>query len=77
MSNEMTPEEIAIAEDFEFGWSEDRLDRAEMTWGPGLLHVLSPDLASKIRQRAEQDGTSDLEVIRLALTQYLAESDVA
>ncbi|MCP1388526.1 hypothetical protein M5J20_10100 [Corynebacterium sp. TA-R-1] len=73
----MTPEEIAIAEDFESGWSEERLDHAEVSWGPGLLQVLSPDLANKIRERAEQDGTSDLEVIRLALTQYLAEGDVA
>lgn len=33
MNENMTPEELAVAEDFEAGWSKDRLDSAEFNWG--------------------------------------------
>ena len=37
-----TNEDIAdaeVAEDFERGWSEERLDAAEFHWGPGKTEV--------------------------------------
>ena len=73
-TSDMTPEELAIADDFEKGWSEERLDAAEFSWGPGLVDVLPHVLAKKITEQAQKDGISDLQVIQTALFEYFNKS---
>lgn len=70
----MTPEEIRTAEDFERGWSDERIRSAEVSWGPGLVDMLPPALAERVQARARKEGTSDLSVIEAALSQYLDNS---
>ena len=72
-TSDMTPEELAIAADFEKGWSE-RLDATEFSWGPGLVDVLPHVLAKKIAEQAQRDGISDLQVIQTALFEYFNKS---
>lgn len=72
--SDMTPEELAIADDFEKGWSDERLDAAGVRWGPGLVDALPHVLAKKIAEQAQRDGTSDLQVIQTALFEYFNKS---
>lgn len=73
----MTPEEQHIANDFEKGWSEDRIRQAKRSWGPGLLEILPAEMTEKIQRKAALDGTSDIEVIQKALHLYLSDDNVA
>ena len=69
--SDMTPEEVAIADDFEKGWSEERLDAAGVRWGPGITEIFPHGLTKKIHERARHDGISDLELIQRAVPDYL------
>lgn len=73
----MNPRESEIAQDFEKGWSDERLNQAEVSWGPGLANALPHALAKRVEERAVREGKSDLEVIEAALNQYFSTSDVA
>lgn len=73
----MSHDEVATAEDFEKGWSDDRLDRAESSWGPGLTDALPQVLARKVEAMAAREGVSDLEIINMALAAYFDSEDVA
>ena len=68
---DMTPEELAIADDFEKGWSEERLDAAGVRWGPGITEIFPHELTKQIHERACHDGISDIELILRAVTNYL------
>jgi len=72
--DEVTPEEMRTAQDFERGWSDERIRSAEVSWGPGLVEMLSPELAQRVQARARQEGTSDLSVIEAAIAHYLDNS---
>lgn len=48
MNEDMTPEELAVAADFEAGWSQERLDRAEVAWGVGVTDLLPRALGEKL-----------------------------
>ena len=67
----LTPEEQAIADDFERGWSDERLAAARKEWGPGIRHIIPAYLAQKIADRATEEGTTDLQIITYALAAYL------
>ena len=69
--DEVTPEEMRTAQDFERGWSDERIRAAEVSWGPGLVDMLPPALAERVQARARAEGTSDLSVIEAAISQYL------
>lgn len=70
-------EDRAIAEDFERGWSEERLNAAYNGWGPGLLNVLQGPLAEELSRQAKAEGKSDLELINEAVRSYLKGKQVA
>lgn len=72
--DEVTPEEMRTAQDFERGWSDERIRAAEVSWGPGLVEMLPPELAQRVQARARQEGTSDLSVIEAAIAHYLDNS---
>ena len=57
-TSDMTPEELAIAADFEKGWSEERLDAAEFSWGPGLVDVLPHVLAKKSPSKPNETASA-------------------
>ena len=70
----MTPEEMRTAQDFERGWSDERIRAAEVSWGPGLVEMLPAELAQRVQARAREEGTSDLSVIEAAIAHYLDNS---
>ena len=70
----MTPEEMRTAQDFERGWSDERIRAAEVSWGPGLVEMLPSELARRVQARAREEGTSDLSVIEAAIAHYLENS---
>ena len=60
-----------LADDFEAGWSDQRLERAQGAMGPGVIEFLPAYLHERLEERARQDGKNDLEVIQEALKAYL------
>lgn len=69
--DEVTPEEMRKAQDFERGWSDERIRAAEVSWGPGLVDMLPPALVERVQARAREEGTSDLSIIEAAIAHYL------
>ena len=72
--DEVIPEEMRTAQDFGRGWSDERIRAAEVSWGPGLVEMLPPELAQRVQARAREEGTSDLSVIEAAIAHYLDNS---
>ncbi|AXE39732.1 CopG family transcriptional regulator [Acidipropionibacterium virtanenii] len=71
--SDLTPEQLdEITADFEAGWSEHRLDAAEVRWGPGFAHVLPDDVRQALHRRALDEGLTDAELIERAVRAYLA-----
>lgn len=68
---EMTPEEIDIAEHFERGLSDSELRAATVRFGAGAIELLPPQLSQLLHERAVKDGQSQLDVMRKALESYL------
>lgn len=66
----MTPEEQAIADDFERGWSDERIRAAHKEYGPGIRHMIPEEIMKKIREQADREGTRELDVINEALAAY-------
>lgn len=73
----MKSRDEAIADDFERGWSDERLDAAEFSWGPGIVEALPRSLSEKLAEQARRDGVSEMAVIRAALDSYLPGPSVA
>ena len=69
-----TDEDRAIAEDFERGWSEERLNAARSGWGPGVIEVLPDNLAARLSAQAEAEGRRTLDLIIEAVENLLAAS---
>lgn len=71
--NKITDEQLAaIAEDFETGWSDDRLDASQQTWGPALREVLPAELRAQLHRRAQDEGVTEIQIMADALKAYLA-----
>lgn len=71
--NEMTDRHLsAIADEFENGWSEERLDAAKQSWGPALREALPDDIQVRLHERAQAEGLTEAQVIAEALKAYLA-----
>ncbi|MDP9801039.1 hypothetical protein J2S49_001115 [Arcanobacterium wilhelmae] len=69
----MTPEEWAIADDFEKGWSAERIEHAQRSWGPARIRTVLPkELAHQIAKLANEEDVDDLTIIERALSQYQA-----
>lgn len=77
MNENMTPEELAVADDFEAGWSKDRLDNAEFNWGVGITDFLPHALSEKLAARAKEEGVSELALISSAVSMYLSADNAA
>ncbi|MGV9189397.1 hypothetical protein ACTOVN_05515 [Arcanobacterium canis] len=60
-----------LVNDFEAGWSDERLDRAQFTWEANAIQLLPAHLEKALRSRAEKEGTSELSVMREAIEAYL------
>ncbi|NMW65789.1 hypothetical protein [Mobiluncus mulieris] len=60
-----------LADDFEAGWSEARLQHAKGSFGPGLVDFLPAFLYERLQAKAREQGKGDFEVIQDALKAYL------
>lgn len=72
-----TDDDRAIAEDFEQGWSEERLKAARSGWGPGVIEVLPDNLVARLSAQAEAEGRSTLDLISEAVEKLLADRHAA
>ncbi|MGW9550051.1 hypothetical protein ACWG8W_03260 [Citricoccus zhacaiensis] len=71
--NKMTDQQLsAMADEFEAGWSEERLDAAKQSWGPALRDVLPDDVQARLHERAQAEGLTEVQLITEALKAYLA-----
>ena len=73
----MTSEELRIAAEFESGWTDERLDAADINVGPGLVKALPAGLIQQVFKRADAEGISPVELIHLAISDYLSKGNVA
>lgn len=67
----MTPEEEAIAQDFEQGWSRERIQKAKITYGPAPAPITSALLNERVEACARARGLDPLEGINDAVEAYL------
>ncbi|MDY5161128.1 hypothetical protein [Actinotignum urinale] len=67
----MTPEEEAIAHDFEQGWSKERIQKAKITYGPAPAPITSALLNERVTAYARTKGLDPLEVVNDAVEAYL------
>lgn len=66
----MTEQEKAVDEDFELGWSPERIVNAEFSWGAGIVDVIPHGLAKKLAEQAQETGENELSIITKALFSY-------
>lgn len=69
---DMSAHDEAIADDFERGWSSERIAAAQRAWGPAVSDGLPVWLNRQLAERAHAEGRSELGIIQEALTRYLA-----
>ena len=67
----MTPEEEQIAAQFEQGWNDEQIAAATVRLGPAATRLLPSYLMDMVHQRAQDEGISDITVLREALERYL------
>lgn len=67
----MTPEEEAIAAEFEAGWTPEQIAASTVRLGPAASALLPTYLNEMLHQRAQQEGTDELDVLRQAVEAYL------
>ncbi|XCB29296.1 hypothetical protein RQN30_08575 [Arcanobacterium hippocoleae] len=60
-----------LTNDFEQGWDDKRLNKADFTWETAALQLLPTHLENALRLRANEEGTSELSIMRDALEAYL------
>lgn len=60
-----------LGQDFETGWSEERIRRASGTPGPGVVDFMPAFLYKLVQEKAREEGKDDFEVIQDALKAYL------
>lgn len=68
---ELTAEEEVIAAEFERGWSPEQIASATLRLGPAAADVLPGYLAELLHQRAQDEGVSEISVLRRAAESYL------
>lgn len=67
----MTPEEEAIAAEFEQGWSAEQIAAATTRLDPAAAGLLPAYLTDMLHQRAQDEGISELSLLRKAVETYL------
>ncbi|WP_067782084.1 hypothetical protein [Actinomyces vulturis] len=68
---EMSEEEKNIAAEFGAGWSDEKIATAHTRLGPAAGTLLPAYLSNMLKDRAKQEGTDEVSVLRHALEAYL------
>lgn len=70
LMDNMTPEERAIAEDFEKGWSDERWNNATLVFSSEMVDWLPHSIMEKLTERARKEGVSEFKVMVSVLSEY-------
>ena len=71
IDREMNESELAIADHFERGLSQEELKNASFRFGSAVSELFPAYLTELLHQRAVKDGETQFEVMRKAMESYL------